>query len=550
VTDPRSVQVLVIGGGINGAGVARDLALRGVRVALVEKKEFGSGTTWASSGMIHGGLRYLQKDPEVTYHSCVDSGAIQRIAPHLVFRIPFLMPVFPEDPIGPELVEIGLEMYDRFQPLKHGKPHARLSRAQALRLEPGLSPRIECAFTLDEWGVDAARLVALNALDAAERGAEVHTHTEVVAILREPGSGRVRGARLRDGLSGEEREIEAQLVLNAAGPWAPAVAALAGARVRLRPGKGIHLVFERRVSNLAVYARGVDGRDMFTFPHEQNSMAGTTDDDFYGDLDRLEVTEDEVHYVLEAMERSLPGIRAHRVIHAIAGVRPTLYGFGRYEDELTRDYAVIDHGAQDGAPGLWTIAGGKLAAYRLMAEDAADRLCAALGVSEPCRTATTPLPGGEEAPDPADLARRFRAPWPAAVRAAFRHGARASAVLGARPGAPVACACEPVLESELEHVARREGVRTLEDCALRVRLGVGACQGAACAGSAGEVLGEALGWDARRTASEVARFAAERWRAVAPVLSGAQLAAMQIHRAVYRGARGWSAPLPGTLSRP
>jgi glycerol-3-phosphate dehydrogenase len=123
-------------------------------------------------------------------------------------------------------------------------------------------------------------------------------------------------------------------------------------------------------------------------------------------------------------------------------------------------------------------------------------------------------------------------------------------VLAARPGAPAACPCEPVLESELEHVARREGVRTLDDCALRVRLGVGACQGAACAGSAGEVLAEALGWDARRTAAEVAYFAAERWRAVAPVLSGAQLAAMQIHRAVYRGARGWSAPLVGTLSRP
>ncbi len=112
-----SFQVLVIGGGINGAGVARDLAMRGVRVALVEKGELGGGTTWASSGMIHGGLRYLQKDPEVTHHSCLDSGAIQRIAPHLIFRIPFLMPVFREDPIGPELVAVGLEMYARYRPL-------------------------------------------------------------------------------------------------------------------------------------------------------------------------------------------------------------------------------------------------------------------------------------------------------------------------------------------------------------------------------------------------------------------------------------------------
>ena len=117
-----TTQVLVVGGGINGAGIARDLALRGVRVALVEKGELGGGTSWASSGMIHGGLRYLQKDPQVTLHSCVDSGNIQRIAPHLIFRIPFLMPVFRDDPIGPELVEIGLEMYDQFQPFKRGKP--------------------------------------------------------------------------------------------------------------------------------------------------------------------------------------------------------------------------------------------------------------------------------------------------------------------------------------------------------------------------------------------------------------------------------------------
>jgi len=280
VSASRAFQVLVVGGGINGAGVARDLALRGVRVALVERRELGSGTTWASSGMIHGGLRYLQEDPEVTYHACLDSGAIQRIAPHLIFRIPFLMPVFPEDPIGPELIEIGLEMYDAYQPLKNGRPHTRLSREQALRLEPALSPRIECAFTLDEWGVDAARLVAANALDAAERGAAVHTHAEVVDLLREGGSGRVRGARVRDRVSGEILEIEAEVVLNATGPWAPRLAEMAGAELRLRPGKGIHLVFERRLSDVAIYARGVDGRDMFAFPHEQNSMAGTTDDDF------------------------------------------------------------------------------------------------------------------------------------------------------------------------------------------------------------------------------------------------------------------------------
>jgi len=545
VSASRAFQVLVVGGGINGAGVARDLALRGVRVALVERRELGSGTTWASSGMIHGGLRYLQEDPEVTYHACLDSGAIQRIAPHLIFRIPFLMPVFPEDPIGPELIEIGLEMYDAYQPLKNGRPHTRLSREQALRLEPALSPRIECAFTLDEWGVDAARLVAANALDAAERGAAVHTHAEVVDLLREGGSGRVRGARVRDRVSGEILEIEAEVVLNATGPWAPRLAEMAGAELRLRPGKGIHLVFERRLSDVAIYARGVDGRDMFAFPHEQNSMAGTTDDDFYGDLDHPDATEDEVRYVLEAVERSIPGVRRHRILHTIAGVRPTLYAFGPHPDALSRDYVVIDHGPRDGVPGFVSLVGGKLASYRLMAEDASDRICALLGVEAPCRTATTPLPGGDAPFDAGAIARRFRVGWPAAVRLGYRHGSRAANVLAARPRPRVVCACEPVLDAELDHAARREGVRRLVDCTLRVRLGVGACEGAACAGAAGEVLGEALGWSAERTAAEVDALAAHRWRAVVPALGGGQLAALEIHRAVHRGGRPWCAKPKG-----
>jgi glycerol-3-phosphate dehydrogenase len=532
----------VIGGGINGTGIARDLALRGIEVLLVERRELGSGTTWASSGMIHGGLRYLQKDPEVTEHSCIDSGAIQRIAPHLVFRIPFVMPVFRDDPVGPELVEIALEMYDRYVPLKNGRRHTRLTRAEALALEPALSDRIECAFTLDEWGVDAARLCMANALDAADRGATVLTHTEVVEILHDS-TGHVTGARLRDRIRGDEAIVEAELVMNAAGPWVPEVAALAGEALRLRPSKGIHLVFERRVSNVAIYAKGVDGRDMFTFPHEQNSMAGTTDDDYYGDLDRIDVTEDEVAYVLQAMERSIPGIHAHRVLHAIQGVRPTLFGFGAYEDELSRDYEVVDHGAAGGVRGLYSMTGGKLAAYRLMAEDATNRLAAALGVEAPCRTAELPLPGGEAPADLPALAARFDVGLTAVARLGFRHGALAERVLQAgddagRRGRRIVCACEPVLDAELRHVARHEGLRKLSDCTLRVRLGVGACQGAGCGAIAAGVLAEELGWDAARAVREVAELAAARWRAVSPVLSGAQVGAMELHRHVHFGMLG------------
>lgn len=532
MTRELRVPVLVIGGGINGAGIARDLSLRGIRCALVEKGEFGGGTTWASSGMIHGGLRYLQKDPEVTLHSCQDSGAIQRIAPHLVFRIPFLLPVFPDDPIGPELVEVGLEVYDRYQPLKNGRPHTRLDRRQARRIEPALSPKLECAFSLDEWGVDAARLSAANALDAAERGAHVMTGFEVTEFLRGPGGG-VEGALARDTRSGDTLRIEAEWTVNATGPWAPALARLAGIDLRLRPSKGIHLVFERRVSDVAVYARGIDGRDMFTFPHEQNSMAGTTDDDFYGDLDDPRVEQDEIRYVLQAMERSLPGVSRHRVLHAIAGVRPTLFRFGVYESDLSRDYAILDHGERDGVPGFVSLIGGKLAAYRLMAEALCDRVAQGLGVREVCRSAVTPLPGGGARPDVPALQDRFDVGRAATLRVAMRHGSRASTVLGeASPAASprTLCVCEPVLDRELLFAARREGLRALGDCALRVRLGIGACEGAQCAGPAASLLAEPLGWSPAVVVDEQRKFTRARWRAVQASLAGTQVAAMECHR--------------------
>jgi glycerol-3-phosphate dehydrogenase len=272
-------------------------------------------------------------------------------------------------------------------------------------------------------------------------------------------------------------------------------------------------------------------------------MAGTTDDDYYGDLDRIDVTEDEVAYVLQAMQRSIPGIRSHRVLHTIQGVRPTLFGFGAYEDELSRDYEILDHGEHGDAPGLYSMTGGKLASYRLMAEDAANRLCAALGVSEICRSAELPLPGGDAPAELPALVERFGVGFAAVTRLGFRHGGRAGAVLAAGDdvhgrGRRTVCACEPVLDAELRHVARSEGLRKLTDCTLRVRLGVGACQGAGCAASAAGVLAEELGWDAPRAMREVAELAAQRWRAVAPVLAGAQVAAMEIHRHVSFGMLG------------
>ena len=181
-------DVAVVGGGVNGSGVARDLALRGARVVLFERNDLAFGASGNSSGMIHGGVRYLSRAPHVTETSCRDSGYIQQIAPHLLFRMPFLMPLRggARGKVLFELVDAYFRAYDDYQPLKHGKPHCRLDASDLARLEPGIVGSFIGGITFDEWGIDGARLCVLNAIDAMEHNARIYVHTTVEAICRIP----------------------------------------------------------------------------------------------------------------------------------------------------------------------------------------------------------------------------------------------------------------------------------------------------------------------------------------------------------------------------
>ncbi|MEX0908055.1 MAG: FAD-dependent oxidoreductase, partial [Gemmatimonadota bacterium] len=321
-------DLAIIGGGINGAGIARDAALRGLSVALFERDDWGAGTTGSSTRMIHGGVRYLLYDIPTTRVSSEDAGRIRRIAPHITWRIPFLWPLHPGGLFVREATEAFLSAYDPHARRKGGLQHARLSAEEARALEPGLAPDVIGALTLDEWGCDVYRLAALNALDAHERGAAVFPHTDVIELLR---SGRdIRGVRVRDLISGQERDVEASVVVNAAGPWVPAVAQLAGTTVQMRPGKGIHVTFERRIGNFGMIIEGRDGRTMFLVPHGAETIVGTTDDDYFGDpsLVDLDISRDEVEYVIEAAARVLPQARQWRPLRAWAGVRNTIFEWG------------------------------------------------------------------------------------------------------------------------------------------------------------------------------------------------------------------------------
>lgn len=534
-TRPASDQVdaVVIGGGVNGTGVARDLALRGLRVALFERSDLAFGASGNSSGMIHGGVRYLSRAPHVTETSCKDSGYIQRIAPHLLFRIPFLMPLANGKAarIGFELVDAYFRAYDDYQPYKHSKLHCRLTPQEIAQLEPGLVGESVGGVTFDEWGVDGVRLCVLNAVDAIEHGATMHVGTTVESIRPLPGRSETAryAVTARDRTTGQGIAVRARVVVNATGAWAPITAALGHLdrpEVRVRPGKGIHVVLDRRVGNYGILSEAIDGRQIFVYPWQNTSLIGTTDDDYYGDLDDVHATSEEVRYLVQGIARVFPSVRLARPIGTYGAVRPTLYAYGKSEDALSRDHRVVDH-AEHGSPGVYSMIGGKLASYRLFAQELCDVLAPRdFAVHVPCTTHTQPLPGGDHVPNAVALATQYGVTPVAARRLVYRHGSRAITILDRMKDESrdrdVVCPCEPVLEGEVRHAVRNELATSVQAVARRTRLGLGACGGMRCAARCGQIVAQELGRSPGFAAETALEFLEQSARARVVALTPAQ----------------------------
>ncbi len=386
---PSPYDALVIGGGITGAGVLRDLTLRGVKALLVEKSRPARGTTINSSHLIHGGLRYLLYDRFTTHTTCWDAGHIVRIARPLLTRLPILWPVYKGHAHGLATIETLLEEYDRFSRMKQGLPHLRLSAGETLRVFPALSPEgLQGSVVFDEWWVDPEALVKAN-LDAAVRGgADVRLDTEVVGFIK--GDHRVKGARVRTA-GGREEEVFARTLVNAAGPWVEKVAALAGVPAPLRLRQGIHLVYDRPLDFLAASGRpvgllleAVDKRYVFILPNGKTVLVGPTDTATERSPDALLPTDAEKKYLLSSARRYFPSFPENHD-RVIVGARPIL-GQAGSEKLLSREFAVVDHGLRDGVPGILTVAGGKMSDFRLMGEGAGDAVMGVLRRSAPCRS--------------------------------------------------------------------------------------------------------------------------------------------------------------------
>ncbi len=529
--DGETFDLLVVGGGITGVATAHDAACRGLSVALAEAGDFARGTSSRSSRLIHGGLRYLETlDLGLVSEALAERGRLLRLAPHLVHPLAFLFPVYRDDEVGPLKLWAGMWLYDVLALFRNIELHRMLGRGATLRQEPELRrDGLRAGALYYDAQVDDARLTLAVARAAHEAGARTVSHAEVVEFLRDV-SGTIAGARLRDGRSGEEKEVRARAVLSAAGPWTDQVRRLAdpGVSPRLRPTKGVHIVLPRaRVRNreAIIFRSALDGRVMFVLPWGDLAYVGTTDTDLGSVPDEPRASPEDIAYLLQSANALLPDVRlsTEDVVSTWAGVRPLLAPEG--EVGLSESQTSREHDVWRDPSGLVCIAGGKLTTYRVMAKDAADYVAGLLrrehGIeSGQCFTEHLPLPGApEEDWEPfrsrvRARAKKLRLSTATADHLARAYGTGALDLLGAIEREPALG--EPILPSlryvraEIPYAVREEMPLSLEDLLQRrLHLFYEAPDGGL--GAAPEIAARmaaapGIGWDAEEVSAQLERY--------------------------------------------
>lgn len=389
-------DVVVVGGGSNGTAVARDAALRGLKVALFEKVDFGYGTVSRSTRLIHGGLRYLELfDFGLVREGLREREILLRTAPHLVRPLEFFTPVYKHTRVGVPKLRVGMWLYDLLSYDKSLPNHTFLRPEEARKAEPLLNPEgLRGAFIYYDGFVSMPERLCLEAaMQAARHGAVVVNHAKVVRLERD---GDVFALTVEDLLSGQTHRVRGRAVVNATGPWADEVNdELLGQTERgLRRTKGIHVLVPRLSERAVVMLAESDGRLFFAVPWREFSYIGTTDTDFDGDLDRVRAETDEVRYLLRETKRVFPQAKLEEVYFTTAGVRPLVRDpKAKTEGQVSRKHRILHHD-QLGNPGYFTVLGGKITNMRSVAEETVDMVVDWLGVdAKPCSTRTEPFPG-------------------------------------------------------------------------------------------------------------------------------------------------------------
>jgi glycerol-3-phosphate dehydrogenase len=504
-------QVLIIGGGITGTGLARDLALRGLSCMVVEKGHVDSGASGANHGLLHSGARYVSNDPATARECASESRLLRQLAQGCCESTGGLFVAVAGDS------ESYIADFPRFCE-KSGIAAQPVDCREAKDLEPELSENVIAAYRVEDTTVDPFRLSFDNMADAEAHGAVLMTYAQVVAMTRH--SGRIRSVRIRRLRTGTELEVEADLVVNAGGAWVGKIAHLAGIDLPVVWSKGSMLVTHHRITDCVINRLRPPADGDIIAPGGTVSLVGTTSIRV-DDIEHLQAGFDEVDFLVEEATKLAPIMADTRLVRAFAGVRPLICRTTVCDDRaISRGSEIIDH-QEDGLENFITVVGGKLTTFRLTAERAADLVCARLSVDAPCLTRDLPLPCGTVNDwVVAGLAPGF---W-------WRHR---------KPDDVLLCECEMVPMSGIAQIVRHlqaagETV-DLDGIRLRSRMGKGSCQGAFCAfRTMGFLYGLGV-FKEGQGIQDLKAFLDARWKGLRPVLWGRQMVQEQLQEAIHCG---------------
>lgn len=527
----KEYDVIVIGGGATGAGTARDCALRGLSVLLVERFDFTAGATGRNHGLLHSGARYAVTDAESAEECIRENMTLRRIARHCVEETGGLFITLPEDDLAYQAKFV--EACNRA-----GICAEAIDPAEALRIEPSVNPALIGAVRVPDGSVDPFRLTTANVIDARRHGADVLTYHEVVDF--DIVNGVMQGVVLRSQHTGETMHAAGKVVVNAGGIWGHLIAAKAGVNINMFPAKGSLLIFGHRVNNVVINRCRKPGNGDILVPGDTVCVIGTTSDRIpFDQIDHMEVTPEEVDVLMREGTQLAPSLAITRILRGYAGVRPLVASdddpSGR---SISRGIVLLDHATRDGLEGFVTITGGKLMTYRLMAQEAADLVCRKLGVTDrKCVTATEPLPGSEQGESVQKTERKtYIIDLPVQQRAAEgRHGTLSDEIQWKSSTDDAAvCECEQVSVGEVEFAIDKLHVHNLINLRRRTRLGMGTCQGQLCACRAAGLLDKSNNC-ADKAIADLSSFINERWKGMYPVAWGDTVSEIQFTSWLYNG---------------
>ena len=522
--EQNTFEVIIIGAGINGAGIARDAAMRGLKVLLLDKSDIGGGTSSWSTRLIHGGLRYLEHGEfGLVRESLREREALMHIAPHLIKSLPFLVPIYKGARRGPWTMRAGMIAYDVLSFDKTLPGHRMLSRAKTLQTLPALEPENlrGSAVYYDAQVEFAERLVLENAISAFEHGAAVLTYARVDRFIIEGGI--ARGIEFTDQVTGNNHSARGEIMLNAAGPWVDQLLRKAGAvSPRLIGGtKGSHIIVDpfSGAPACAIYVEAeTDHRPFFIIPWNTKYLIGTTDTRYHGDLDHVQIETEEIDYLLRETNRVLPAANLTRdaILYTYAGIRPLPFTGNKGEQSITRRHFIHRHSQ---VANLFSIVGGKLTTYRSLAEEAVDLLFKNRGRSSvKCTTDQVQLPGAatlDTISNFKDFCTDFKQnsglPEAISERLLRIYGTRSAAIVKlVADDSSLAVIFDvetQAIAAEVVYAFEQELAQTLADCLLRrTMVGLNSTCGLSAVEAAGIIAQNYLGWPKDRVAEEVSSY--------------------------------------------